>query len=481
MKKIVVGLAALAMLTSIGLPNVVTCEEGKDSLERFLNEADLATLQSKYEEAKNHTLMMEEAKTEAESELQNANQRLDSKKAALEAAKNEKKEADQNAGYDSSALENAQKRYDDALKTYELGSAGFFKDLAAQGDHDAQLAYDIITASNNNLQDGNLKTVDYSGYTNLGTINDATDLEHMKKAIDELDQVNVYRRNENNTEGVTLSDLKVTSSLMAISQYQLNYSKDHIGHSQAFNVGENLSWGYTNPFDGWYDEEKEIFKTGGSGETGHYLNIVNTDYTVMGYSYISGGKAAYTNIYGQTFSRNGSKYATNAISVTAYKTKFDAYYGAVKQELDAAKIALDDANAASGPKTPEQIAAEEKLVLAQQEYDDALADVEQASENVQAKMEAWNTAKSEEAAIQTAYEQALKNENNVVTDNKTPFNTTPPSSDNPTTQPAMENKMMAGSVKTGMETNIGVSIYTMAIAGITLMFIMKKSKTYISK
>ncbi len=488
MKKSVIGLAAITALTSVGMPQVVICEEGRSPMVSDLNgraATDLATLKSKYEEAKKRTKQAQEAKIKAENELESANKNLGSAKTNLAAAKKDKEEADKNAGQsgDSTQIAQAQKRYDDAVAKYNLGSAGFFKDLADQGDTDARLAYNIITAKNNVLQDGALKDTDYSGFTNLGAVHDATNLENMKKAIDELDQVNVYRQNENTTEGTHLIDLKVSSSAMAISQYQLNYSKDHTGHSQAFNIGENLAWGYSNPFIGWYDEEKEIFKNGGSGVTGHYLNIVNENYTVMGYSYISGSRALYNHTYGQTFTFDGSKYGTNAVSVAAYKGKFNTYYNAVKQEIADAKTALDEANAASGPKTPEQVAAEEKLALAQQAYNAALQAVTQAEVTANVKKAEYEVAVANEAALKKAL--ALVNGgSNVETDTNQPSNATKPSTptvDNNVNQKETENKKMAGLVNTGIEINLGGYIITMAIAGAALVTSAKKQKKYASK
>ena len=43
---------------------------------------------------------------------------------------------------------------------------------------------------------------------------------------------------------------------MAISQSNTNASAYILNHTHQFGVGENLAWGYQNPFDGWYTEEK---------------------------------------------------------------------------------------------------------------------------------------------------------------------------------------------------------------------------------
>lgn len=251
--------------------------------------------------------------------------------------------------------ESAKKRYDEAVAQYNLGSAGFFQYLGNKGDEDAKQAYKIITATDNSLQDGAKSTVDYSVYTHLGVADDATNLENMKKAVDELNMVNEYRKKENDTRGTSLADLQVTSTLMAISQYQLNYSKAVIEHSQAFNVAENLAWGSTNPFMGWYDEEKALYDGGNHTfeDVGHYLNVVNDSYTVMGYSYVSGSNVTYGRAYGQTFGSTASGFSKTAVvsmSVADYQAKFNAYYNEVKNELAEAEKALKDA----GGNVPDQ-------------------------------------------------------------------------------------------------------------------------------
>lgn len=264
-----------------------------------------------------------------------------------------------NVAHGEDGVEAAQKRYNEAVAQYNSGSAGFFKYLADQTTNaaeraDAQQAYDIITAKDNSRQDGAQSSVDYSKYTNLGAADDATNLENMKKAVDELNKVNEYRQKENATESKSLSDLKVTSSLMAISQYQLNYSKAAgRSHSQAFNVGENLAWGYSNPFSGWYDKEKADYDAGerDNSKVGHYLNIVSNSYGTMGYSYVAGSTVQYGSAYGQTFSGNATRsYTGNAVSVAEYQAKFNLYYEAVKKEIADAKKALEDV----GVEVPDQ-------------------------------------------------------------------------------------------------------------------------------
>ncbi|WP_431689686.1 hypothetical protein [Peptostreptococcus anaerobius] len=48
----------------------------------------------------------------------------------------------------------------------------------------------------------------------------------------------------------------------------LDYTK---GHRHTFSVWENLHWGVTNPFKGWYDDEKLVYE--------ELMNTINTKYS----------------------------------------------------------------------------------------------------------------------------------------------------------------------------------------------------------
>ena len=77
----------------------------------------------------------------------------------------------------------------------------------------------------------------------------------------------------------------ITDDLMAMAEADTNWSSQHLGHAQQFNVGENLSWGYKDPFDGWYTEEKAEYDSGNIAGAGHYLNIINSSYKYTGFAY----------------------------------------------------------------------------------------------------------------------------------------------------------------------------------------------------
>lgn len=109
--------------------------------------------------------------------------------------------------------------------------------------------------------------------------------------------------------------MKVSDTLMAMSMANVDWSDDNIGHSGQFDVGENMAWGYKDPFDGWYTTEKANYekdmtdgvldgqdKDGNAvGETGHYLNVVNKSYAVTGFAISQNGTLGYGTTHGQTF------------------------------------------------------------------------------------------------------------------------------------------------------------------------------------
>lgn len=344
-------------------------------------EAEKADTQKKAEEAPKKQVQMQAAfdkaladKEAADKKVKQDEQDIQNQNARLEAAKKAKEEADKHAE------DEAQKRLADAKAQYSKGSAGFFDYLARQGNKDAEQAYKILTAKGTEMQDGYNKDVDISGYTHLGQPGDATCLENMKVAVDHLDDVNAYRQNENKTEGTNLQDLKVTHSLMAIAQWDANYSASNLGHAQVFKAAENVAWGSGNPYDRWYDSEKEVYKSGENGVIGHYKNIVDPDYVAHGYAVVAGDNVPMFGIeWAQTFASGSpygwSDYAEGAITVAQYQEIFNEYYKAVIKEQEDAEKFLNDLKSGANVKTEGQKKAEKELAEAQQAYDQAAANL----------------------------------------------------------------------------------------------------------
>lgn len=196
------------------------------------------------------------------------------------------------------------------LDRYGQGSLGFFSFVGAE---------DAVKV---------LKTAKYASSTKPGEESDATSLTNMAKSFDLMRECNQLRAKNG------LKPLVVTDRLMAIAQSNLNWSDGHIDHSRQFNVGENLSWNYGDPFDGWYEAEKA---TNG----GHYLNIINKDYLTTGFAVCTAGRSKkYTVSHGQVFSFS----AEQTFTVDQYEKRFRSYSGsisAIQKEMETRRKAAE--------------------------------------------------------------------------------------------------------------------------------------------
>lgn len=231
--------------------------------EELTSEAELAD--KALSQAQKDLETLKKQAEEAQKALDLASQLEKDKAAELAGKQDELKKAEEtinnlNEQLSHPSLQEAKKNLADLQAQYNQGSAGFFDYLAKQGNKDASKAYSIITKKDGSLQDGENRNIDYSSFTKLGEANDATGLENMKYAVDRLGEVNSYRERENKEENTNLSPLKVNSTLMAISQWQTNAKAQAPGHSLAFDVGENLSWGYSDPFQDGTLKKKQMQK-----------------------------------------------------------------------------------------------------------------------------------------------------------------------------------------------------------------------------
>ena len=205
--------------------------------------------------------------------------------------------------------------YDAACAEYNRGSYGFFEYMGS----DYCAGY-----------------LDHAGgYNEVGAPEDATNLDNMKLTFKFLRECNDLRAKEG------LSELMITDSMMACAQAGLNYGRKEYRHSVYFGVGENLAWGYSDPFDGWYTEEKATYLTGSYTyvQVGHYLNIIEPSYKVTGFAcaYSSSGLAC-----GQTFLYDSSDEIN--YTVDEYESKFMNYYNMVTNEMNRLKPSLDAAS-----------------------------------------------------------------------------------------------------------------------------------------
>ena len=121
----------------------------------------------------------------------------------------------------------------------------------------------------------------------------------MKASLKYIRECNDLRAKEG------LPPLKVSDVLMARAQADVDWSDDNLDHAMQFNMGENLAWGYDDPFDGWYTDEKASYdKQKAEGVehpqgTGHYTNIIEPNYDITGFAVSQNGDMGIT--HGQTF------------------------------------------------------------------------------------------------------------------------------------------------------------------------------------
>lgn len=193
--------------------------------------------------------------------------------------------------------------------TYEDGSLGFFEWLGADN------AVAVIEQSPSMSVVG-----PYQDLSNMGSEESAFNLDNLERSLDFVEICNQLR-----SQGHGLSELVIDPYLMAVAQIDVNYSANNIGHAGVYNVGENLAWGYSNPFTGWYYEEKAIYESNPSApfsEVGHYLNIINGSYGATGTAY-SLGSRVYRSCSGQTFYWSASY--DGAYTVDEFRAKLAEY------------------------------------------------------------------------------------------------------------------------------------------------------------
>ena len=330
---------------------------------------------------------------------------------------------DAQAAYEEakSALDAAQAAYDSAFEQAAIqaakGSFGFFEYVGATD------ALSVLTDST------------YASYTVQGDPEDATSLDNMRNTIQWIRECNRLRVSRD--QGV----LTVNDTLMAMAQADANYSDVNIGHAQQFNVGENLAWNYSNPFNGWYDREKQVFdgyvESGDYpnlkqyefnaygayqaypsiyGSIGHYINIINSSYTNTGFAICTRG-SNYKITHCQVFS-SGS-----GMSVDDYEARFMEYYDSVagdnvaKKEADALaeaeatfalkQTALEEAQAAAAAAVEEQQAAATALTQAQADYDTLSSETSSLKDAYDAAIEDFERADAALTVAQSAYEEAV--------------------------------------------------------------------------
>lgn len=292
-------------------------------------------------------------------------------------------------------LDAAQATANASAENYRQGAIAFFKSVGADD------AADIIL---------NCKL---AGYNKVGEEVDATSLTNMKQAVVWLKACNEYRAS------VGLGELKVTYAMMATAIADANFSDTKVAHAQQFNVGENVAWNYgSNPFKQWVDQEKAIFDAaaaslGASGLTGkaaydfytahssqidnyaalhggpnpsvgHYINVINPDYTVTGMGVCTRG-TLYGSTQAQTFVYSGQwykPYNLNPMTVAEYEAALNAWCDSLanpEQGVDAARKELAVAQGVADDAGSKVSAASQAVAAKQTQVERAAANVDVAA------------------------------------------------------------------------------------------------------
>ncbi len=181
-----------------------------------------------------------------------------------------------------------------------------------------------------------------SSYTNRGYAYDATSIDSMRYSIEFINEYIQLRAQEGYTGETYVSDY-----MMALAQAKINASAVTGRHENLGYVGENLAWGYRDPFDGWYTEEKQDYEAGTEGAiTGHYLNIANKGYDLTGFA-MNFNINTYVMTHGQEFGYTSYTSSVSKIyTASEYRQRFVNYYNALSNDYQNTRInqETDDTN-----------------------------------------------------------------------------------------------------------------------------------------
>lgn len=136
-------------------------------------------------------------------------------------------------------------------------------------------------------------------YLRLGEPESATSIDNAIKAALSAKRGNLLRTTDSNFRG--LAPLRVSNLLTAMAETASDwmYSNGRLEHQNAnpfeygdySSAGQNIAYGYLDPYAGWYLKEKALYDLHVRDEdrVGHYLNLTSSDFTLTGF----GGTGRY--------------------------------------------------------------------------------------------------------------------------------------------------------------------------------------------
>lgn len=384
-----------------------------------VNEAESEAAESRAaaEEGKKKADEANEALAAAEKSRDELEEKLDLEKSSLESLESQieekEKEISDAESQDSDTsdidaeIESDREQYEALENKWNRGSVAFFEDM---GSSDAA---DILKKDSKKACEyaAQIRTVD-NGYSVEEALKSSTALDNMKDAIELIRENNELRVADEHFPGN--SALMVSDLLMACAQADCDFAADKVEHPQQLNVGmlwgENLAWGYSDPFMGWYTEEKKNYenqKNNSNGETGHYLNITDPDYKAlgMGKGNIS-GEAGYSPEHCQFFSDS----TEGAYSVDDYAERFNSYYDSLKSELEKAKSAYEAAETEKSGRESKVTTLRDELEKLRAEKESREEAVKETKASLSESLEKIKAASSQAAELNTGYDELLKDQ-----------------------------------------------------------------------
>lgn len=328
-----------------------------------------------------------------------------------------------------SALEQVQKEQEEPRK-YQNNSLGFFIWNADDSGSDIETITKLFLGQ---LPASNEVT------PNLSSSYDATSYQNFKASLKWIDKCNEMRRRENQSNGTNLKDLPINDWAMASAQLHADYSAYVTGHHGStgkckLGFGENLAWSaYGNsadgPFEAWYTQEKKNYKITPewNGSTGHYLNIVNPDYSVTGYAINTDPNGFFSQCNAQefAFSQYGLNVGLKTYTTSEYRARisaYEAYLRGLDTTLNAAKKTVSDARSAENTAQKELTRLDAAITAAEKARDDAADRVNTLTEKIKTDRAEVSTAKETLAAAKEAVlaaEQELEDARKALSEQQT--------------------------------------------------------------
>ena len=283
----------------------------------------------------------------------------------------------------TSQLKEAETELANAYTKYDNNVVNFYKEVYNNtGSLDAYYAYTELE-KNDGKTVGSATIYDSKNYDK--TMASLSDLQEALNYIKMCNQIRAY-------EGV--APLKVSYYLMSVSAIQNQYSSVNLGHSKLYEVGENLYWSSqdnnsedfldkngnldvkslyelgkkpdsfniqsNNPFYGWWTEEKILYEqTHNADKAGHYFNIIDTNYTLTGFSHNNQKHNLNMYTWGQVFkdslklnNLNGEGQTTiTGLTVDEFEQTLNAWILKKANEIQIEQDKVDAAKAESEKAT----------------------------------------------------------------------------------------------------------------------------------